>query len=315
MVKNKQKKSNKNKQVPKSSRRAVRGMSDYYVDGAAMAHAKLMADPCGGRLVPPAYPQPGGGAIQRFRAIASYGTGAGDTAVLFHWTPTINEFIINAAVSAATAFVPNIQTAFAGLSNAVGVGTSALNYRVIAACVRVLTNASEANRAGLIYAGQTSVQYLGQNAGATTSVAAASASLPITARVPSKHLEVLWTPALGDQSFVADYTGVSAVLGQASSAYSSITVGASGLPAGTGLTFELTLVAEINYNSNGNVVATPPPVTTTPWNNVLRTFSALIKNAPVIVDTARETIEYFGIAKSSQPGRPVAGGAQRYITM
>lgn len=316
MVKSKQMQKQKKKKasVP-ASRRPVRGGPDVLIDGAALDHVKLMADPCQGRLVPPAYPQPGGGAIQRFRAIASYGTGAGDTAILFHWIPSANEYVINAAVSSGTAFVPNVVTAFPGLSNTAGITTSATNYRVIAACVRVLTNASEANRAGLVYAGQTTAQYLGTNAGATTTVSIASAGLPVAARVPSKHLEILWTPSIGDQQFNVDFSGSNYTLGQGGSAFAALTVGASGLPAGTGLTFELTVVVEINYTSNGNVVSTPLPVTTTPWNNVLRAFGYAIKHAPVIVDTARETIEYFGLAKSSQPGRLVTGGMQKYITM
>lgn len=280
-----------------------------------MDHARLMADPCQGRLVPPAYPQPGGGSIQRFRSIASFGTGAADTAVLFHWTPSTNEFVINAAVAPTTNFLPNVGTVFPNLANTTGVGAQSLSYRVIAACVRVMTNASEANRSGLIYAGQTNPQYVGINGAALTNVQTVCASLPVTSRVPSKHLEVLWSPQIGDQSFNTDFAGVNYGNGQAAPGYGSITIGASGLPPGSGLTFEITMVAEVNYVTGGSVIATPLPVTTTPWNNVLRAFGALIKYAPVIIDTARESIDYFGVAGPSYPGRNISGAAQKYITM
>jgi len=317
MAKNtkKSQKKQKNNNARRAGPKPVRGTSDYYVDGAAMEHIKLMSDPCQGRLVPPAYPQPGGGAIQRFRASGAYAVGAADTALLFHWTPGINEFINNAAVSGATNFTPNPGTVFPALANTSGVGTSATNFRCVAACLKIFTNASEANRAGMVFAGQTTNQYMGINGAAVTNVNTMLAGLPVTARVPSKCLEILWCPSLGDQGFYADYTGATVVNAQAMSSYGSCTFCALGLPAGTGLTVEMTAVYEINYGSNGNVVSTPAPITSTSWNNVLRAYSAFINYAPVIVDTARTAIEYMGMASSSQPGRAVAGASRKYITI
>lgn len=314
MVKKNGNNSKKQKKAPRGKPVRDRSMS-VYIDEPAMAHARLLADPCQGRLVPAAYPQPGGGAIQRFRVVLSTATGAGDTAAMFHWVPGLNEYYNNASVAPGTVFTPAINTVFPGLSLTPGVGTSATTFRCLAACMRVMTNASEANRAGMLYAGQTSAAYYGTNAAAGASVQSSINGLPVTSRVPSRYLEVLWTPLLADQSFVVDSLGTASTLGQGNYAYGACTFGALGLPVGTGLTIELTGVYEINYASNGNVVANPPPVTLSSWQSVLRAYNSIIHNAPVVVDSISRAVDYIGAAASSQPGRLVAGAAMRYLTM
>lgn len=284
------------------------------VDKGAMDHVKLMADPCEGRLVPAAYPQPGGGAIQRFRGVITVGAGAGETAGFFHWSPAVNEYIANGAATGATNYTPTPATVFPGLAFTAGTGNSALTFRCLAACARVITNASEMNRSGVIYAGQTNLAYYGNNAGSQTNVNTSVSGLPVSARMPAKHLEVLWVPGESDQIFRSDEASSSFGLGQGVTV-NSVSFGFVGAPSGTGVTVEVTAVYEINYNANGNVVSSPGPITATPWTQVLGAFYKYIRDSPVIIDTVRKGVEYMGVAASSQPGRLVAGAARLALAM
>lgn len=305
---------------PKQSKRAsrasqsVRGPSGFYLDGAALAHAKLLADPCQGKIVPAAYPNPGGGCLQRFRSIFTVGTGAGETCGLVHWVPGTNEYYANGAATATTSYLPTSGTVFQGLAGVAGTGCSLTTFRCVAACLKVIPNASEMNRSGICYAGQTTGDFYGNNLGSTTTIQGSVASLPVSTRVPAKSLDVLWTPSASDQQFGADILTVTSPPGQGPS-WNAMTVGAIGMPAASGLTVEFTAVYEINYNSNGIVNSTPVPSTTTPWNNTLIAFNRLINNAPVIIDTVRAGVEHFTAAANSQPGRAITGAVLHALAL
>jgi hypothetical protein len=139
------KKTGAKKQKQQQRRPSTR--SPVTIDGAAVAHIRLMADPCMGRLTPPAYPGSTNGAIMRFRNVISLATGASETAGLFHWNPSINEYYANGAATATTAYTPSASSMFTYLQTG---GTSNLGqvYRCIAGCVRIIFNGSENNRGG-----------------------------------------------------------------------------------------------------------------------------------------------------------------------
>lgn len=301
------------KKKPKQRNLRIRNTT-FMLDRGAADHVGLLADPCQGRLVPPAYPSPGGGAIIRLKTIVSLANNTGETAGVFHWIPGRNEYYNNGAATNTTNFTPTASSVFTQLTfNAAG--NSAASFRCVAACARAMCNTSEMNRAGFIWAGPTTNSFYGNNGGSAVNVSAASWGLPVLARVPAKYLEVLWTPNESDMAFatdsVLDGTGISSNFTN----HSAITITASGLPAGTGLTLELTAVYEINYAANsGYVTATPSPVSQTPWPQILGAYYKVIHNAPVIIDTVRRITEYIGAAASSQPGRLVAGAARLALT-
>lgn len=286
------------------------------LDKAAIDHIKLMADPCEGRLVPAAYPTPGGGAIQRFRAVVALGTGAGETSGIFHWIPGENEYFANGAATPTTNFTPGALSVFPGLSYTPGTGNSAVLFRCAAACLRVITNASEMNRSGVVYGGQTQSNYFAFNVGSSTNVSTSVSGLPVSARMPAKHLEILWVPSAIDHTFDSDNSGLgTTITADPNGGRSAITFGFVGAPAASGVTLELTAVYEIQYNANGNVVSQPSPVTPMPWSSILSGFYKFINNSPVIIDTVRKGVEYMGVAASSQPGRLVAGAARLALAM
>lgn len=311
------KQTNKRKRAPaRRAQQTIGRNTSMLLDKASMDHIKLMADPCGGRLVPPAYAQPGGGAIQRFRNVINCGTAAGETSGVFHWTPGINEYVSNGAATPTTAFTPAGQTMFATLQTGTGAGiNSACTFRCLAACIRVITNASEMNRAGVAYAGQTDSQYLQAQGTNVTNVSQVIGGLPISSRMPAKMVEILWTPSEADQSFYTDMAGSTYSLGQSFN-YSSVTFGFVGGPATTGVTVEVTGVYEINFPSfSATITSKPGPITAVPWSSVLYHFYKYISDSPVIIDTVRKGVEYLGAAASSQPGRLVASAARLALTM
>lgn len=311
MVKSKGRKSKPSKQRVKLGR----NMALMGLDAGAIAHIKLMADPCQGRLVPAAYPSPGGGAVVRLRQVITVGTNTGETAGIFHWVPGYNEYIANGGATPGSSFTPVPISAIPGLSTLSGSGNSAVSFRCIAACARLGTNASEMNRSGFVYAGQTNADYYGPNAGSTTNVSLSIGGLPVMARMPAKHLEVLWAPMNGDQDYFVDGNTSGFNIGQGNS-NAAITIGFTGSPAGVGVQIELIGVYEVNYNStSGFVTSMPSPVTTSPWSKVLNTFYQVINNAPVIVDTMRSGMEYMNTVMNSVPGRAVAGAARLALTL
>lgn len=313
MAKSKKKVQQKGKKARPRMQRI--GGTNVILDKAAMDHIKLMADPCQGKLVPAAYASPGGGAIIRLKTVVSLATAAGETAGAFTWAPGSNEYSANGAVSPTTTFGVNGLSMFPVLQTVAGAGNSARTFRCVAACVRVMPYASEMNRSGFVWAGQTYQSYLARNSGSQTNVQTVAASLPVMTRVPSKMVEILWVPTVQDQDFTVDMDDSSYSIGSTEQQHSAITIAVGGLQATTGVAIEVTGVYEINFPSQlGYVSALPTPVSSTPWNQILGAFYKVIHNAPVIVDTARRITEYIGAAAASEPGRLVAGAARLALT-
>lgn len=301
-------------QGPKKVKSRKAGPPGMYLDGAAMAHIHLMADPCQGRLVPAAYPTSGGGAIQRFRTVVPLGVGAGETAGFFHWLPGQNEYYANGASGPTNPFTPTAVSNIALLTHAFNVGASAPAFRCLAACIRVIPNSSESNRGGIVYGGQTDGAYYGNNGTGTITVNEAISGLPVSARMPAKSLEILWCPNDVDQNFTSDSTNSGSAIYTLQSG-GAVSFGFTGGPSASGVTLELTAVYEINFRTGGSQVSKGPPVSMTPWNQVLKGFYNAIQNAPVIIDTARGALEYIGTAANSQPGRVVMGAARLALAM
>lgn len=295
------------KTKPRKQSRGPRQKSMAMLDGAAMDHIRLMADPCNGKLCPPAYESPGGGALIRYRAIVNFGTGAGETAGVFSWAPGANETIGNGGVASTTSFTPSRNTMFAALSTSANSATGT-SYRCVAACVRMITNASETNRSGIVYAGNTDYNQYWWNGTGQTSVESVLPGLPITTRAPSKSLEVVWAPAESDTDFVNDSLGTS--LQQGGYGRSAITIAFTGAPAATGYTLEITGVYEVAYGLNQGTLATrSPPASSSSWNNVLRGLSQFINNSPVMIDGVRRLTDYVQQAGASYIGTTASRAA------
>jgi len=285
----------------------------YRLDEAATNHIKLMANPCNARICPPAYDSPGGGALLRYRKIISLGAATGETSGIITWVPGTNEYVANGAASIYTVFTPSGTTMFGPLSTGPN-SPYGQSFRCVAACMRLITNASESNRSGLVYAGNVDANQNYPAAGANVDLNGMILGMPVITRSPVKSLEVLWTPNQGDMNSSTDLGAVSNVIGGDSR--SALTIAFSGAPAGTGYTVEVTGVYEVAYGLNSGIL-TPkePPVSITPWNVVARAFEKLIHNSPVIIDGLQRASDYIGQAGASYVRAAGARAALGLLTM
>lgn len=284
------------------------------VDGAAMAHIKLMADPCMGRLVSPAYPTSTGGAVMRFRNIISLAAGTAETAGLFHWIPGNNEYFANGTIGTGAGFTPSAASMFTFLQTG---NTSALgvSFRPVAACVRLIYNGSEQNRGGLVYAGNTSAASFGLPAGgATPNIGACLPILGFSARVPAQSMEVLWVPSDTDMGWSSDAanSGISNApfVGESAGA---ITLAVVGLGAAVGVTLEVTGVYEVIYNGSGMTNAVGPPASSTPWTQTLKGFFNAIKGSTIVMDGIKSGLDYVSSMGPASIGANAVRAALTYI--
>lgn len=283
------------------------------LDAAAIAHIKLMADPCNAPLVYPAYEFPGGGAIIRYRRIVTCGTSTGETAGGLCWAPGVNEFWNNGGAAINSTFIPNRGTMFNPLSTATTSGQTTLNsFRCIGACARMITNASESNRSGLVFVGNADTTLAwGSNAntGSMTAELLAS-SLPISTRSPAKFAEVIWIPGHADTEFNSDDTA--SFTSSSSTSRSCLSFAFTGAPPAAGYTFECTAVYEVKFGMSSGVISTvSPPTSSSSWNVVLRGLDKFIRSSPVLIDGVSRASDYVknaGVQYLGQIGTRAAVG-------
>lgn len=284
------------------------------LDGAAIDHIKLLADPCNGKLVFPAYESPGGGALIRFRRLLNVGTLAGETTGVFSWTPGHNEYFMQGLANNATGFIPNKQTAIGPLSHTPTGQNSAPSFRCVAACLRLITNASESNRSGIVFAGVTDSNMVAYAPSATVTTEQVANGLPVSTRAPSKHVDVLWTPMTADMNFWADNTGTGQGLGE--EARTALTCAFWGAPPASGYTVELTGVYEVNMTVfSGAVAVRSPPPSMSSWNQVLSGFTKFINNSPILIDGVRRAVDYVATAGKSYVGAAAGRAAMSLLTL
>jgi hypothetical protein len=182
--------------------------------------------------------------------------------------------------------------------------------------MRAITNASEANRSGLVYAGNTELNQLWGNASAVlnTDLNNVVSGLPVCTRSPSKQLEVYWLPGPLDTHFWADDQNTSITGG--SGGRSTVTIAFSGAPPTTGYVIECTGVYEVVYPfASGIVTAVGAPPSRTSWNVVLRSLLQYMNNSPVVIDGMRKAIDYVSAAGQSYLGTAASRVAVGMLTM
>jgi len=281
------------------------------LDQAAIDHINLMSDPCNGKLVYGAYPHAGGGVLQRVRAVLPLAGGAGETCGVLHWIPSINFVFLNGAASPTTSFTPTSSNPFPAYSYSDG-DASQFGLRCVAACVRIITNSSEMNRAGIVYCGNTEANYLNYTTGALTTPSAVASSLPITTRIPSGSMETLWVPMIGDQNFNTTKSGAGLYTGSNDS-FGAITYSIVGLPANTGVSVELTAVYEVESKANGTINTLQKPPSSSSWQDVLRGFYDKNGGRTTFLDLFNKGAEYVGTAGAAALGQVVKGAAMALL--
>lgn len=251
------------------------------LDEGARRHIRLLHDPCNAPLVRPAYETSAGGLLVRYRRMIEFATGAGQTAFVVGFLPHENAVHYRVAADSTTPGALVSQEVFTGLDTVAG--ASQFSYRCVAACVRGICLTSELNRSGIVCAGSVdSDVVIPTDASQTTSVGTVQGVLPVSTRMPSRAIEVLWTPGESSHQYrTADVAGiVSPLLGTHNNA---CVLAVSGMPAQTGMRVEFTAVYEVRPANASNVVSVvePPPSNNT-WNQILRQFVAEAGNRVMI---------------------------------
>lgn len=285
------------------------------LDGAAADHIRLLADPCNGKMVYPAYPSGQNGAVMRLRSVIQLGIGAGETCGMFHWTPGANEYYCNGAATPSTTFAPVSSSVFSLLQTAAASNNGTM-FRCVAACVKILYNGSENNRGGVIYAGNTAAASFGASTtgGVTATVATSVAPLPYTTRVPSNSMEVLWVPNEADQNYFSDNANSGASVRQDSSTNAAITIGLIGLTAAVGVTLEVTGVYEVQFGATNNLVSSVgPPASSSPWSSVIRGLFDKIGGSTVLLNGVKSAIDYASVMGPATMGANAARLALSYL--
>lgn len=292
------------------------------LDSGAMAHVRLMANPCTAPLVFPAYDSPSSGYLVRKKTVVSLGTGSGETAGFIHWVPGKNYIIAKGAADGGTNLNPDsVTTAFASLA---GVDTSQAptSYRCIAACMRIITNSPESSRSGIIHVGNTDASYVnqfppnGSNVVPATKANFVASGLASSMRTPSGYVEVVWVPGTSDQSWDSqnsgfasfDNTNMATIEGHA-----AITAAVVGHQATTGLTVELVAVYEINAGQRDSAQVVQPPTSGATFGNVIRALFRQLGGSTVALDTARSILSVAGAAYPGSSGVRLAAGLAKLV--
>jgi hypothetical protein len=250
---------NKKPRVKSLKRRGNMNASKNKYDLACMEYANLLIDPCNAKIVRPLYDSPSEGFQVRLRTITIVGGGS-ETAGIVIFNPVSNAYIQNGGALATTVFTANGNTGF-GFLESVTAG-SQISFRCTAACMKVITNASEMNRSGVCYFGNCAAELVAP--GYSMSAAAVQSALPNSQRTPQGSTEIVWLPNEGSSDTWATclstpptwLTGVDCI----GFAY-------SGDAASAGFTVELTAVYEVQYSAAGpigftngivNTISKPP---------------------------------------------------------
>lgn len=241
-------KKNSTKGVKKSRNRA---RSLIGLDGAAVDHVRLLADPCNAKLCYPAYPGTGNGALIRRRLTFQVGAGAGETCGLVTVVPGLNAFKSAGSSATSTVLNPAWAAIYPFVTND--------SYRAVAACLEAFPNASELNRSGLVAVGCTNHNWFD----VASTVDGISGRLPYLTRAPDARISIKWVPSLVDTEFADPNTTPDR------DGNNRLSFAFSGASAGTGYTIVVTVVYE-NVQTNNFVNTVQAPASRSSLNDVVR---------------------------------------------
>lgn len=242
------KKSKKNARQPKPKRKGggdTRAAVQRFrgnLDAAAIAYARLLADPCGAPLTRSIGYGTGSSIVVRTEADALYFSGATDQGGWLLWCPPTT-VCCSVTTSTDTGLASGNTTNFTSVAGR-GLSSVASSIRCVAACLQVMWPGTENNRQGFVGVGVVPAsvlsRYLPASSGGqaiTLSGAQARALCQHTERVPDTMTEITWRPGPEDDT---DYDlGVSgATATQFAGNIGSrncILLAVAGLPVSTGL--------------------------------------------------------------------------------
>ena len=251
-----------------SAKRAARPQRQL-LDGAAVAYAQLLRDPCNGPLV--GFYGGAGGYIQRFSSVLTVGQTAGTVAGILSICPGAGivgyQDVTTDLSSATVSYGPSSFPGQAFLA------ANAKGFRVLALCVKAYTNASENARSGFISYGVMPMTEAPQQGTAYATPIAAQQLMPRTVRTPGDMVEVRWKPGNDDREYNHNSPGTT--IDARSGEQNAIVCAWTGQPAAVGFRVVITAVIEwLPAVSTGFVTnAMAPAMSAHTVDEVVRTLS------------------------------------------
>lgn len=219
------------------------------------ALVRLLRDPCGADVNTATAYLGSTGYVSRFTKDVTIGTGAGETAGMVAFTPSVLNY--TSAVTTAPHGLNLVATTGAGISgtllpsdNMPGstfLKANASNYKVLAACVQVMYTGAESTRAGWISIGNCPATALINASGSTQDGYApdgVAGGLPIIRPIDAQVVECVWKPDVGDHEAQTTTAVTGASCFELFTGKGSIVIAFGGLPATAGLRIRLTTVVE-----------------------------------------------------------------------
>lgn len=237
------------------------------LDAGAMAHRRLLLDPCNAPLAGPVYSGSGSGQYRRYRTLITAEGQSVEGCYVFQLGT--NSFIKASHVAATFGSTYTFSSAAGifpmGLSPTVNDTDS---VRCIAGCVKVRYLGTESARAGTI--GLLTAPHMFRGPASQSNGVADMTACPIVNRVGEVQHEAKFVPSNEDQEYtVPTRVGLSTL----SEGNSTITVVYRGTPAAT-IQFEITAIYEVETTEYG-VVSTAAPASGTTLNQLLRSLGPI----------------------------------------
>lgn len=222
--------------VKKAKKQMMMKPPGTYIDQPALAHAKLLYDPCGAELVASVYPGDRG-YVNRFTSTLSLAQAVGQTCGAIIIKPG------NALTHISADSLSSLTSVMAfGPGNFPGntfYSTNAAKQRAVAACINISPNASLTNVTGTFHFGVVSAASVINGTSKTFDELAEMCTERIAAAtLLTQPLEVKWVPGSFDDRYCPQ--GVT----DDDSDRNLILVVFRGLPAASGITARLTAVTE-----------------------------------------------------------------------
>lgn len=226
------------------------------LDTAALDYARLLADPCGGKIVPPIYPGGDAGFLFRAESFFTVATGATANTGIVHWSPgyvnnNATEIVGFENTGGSVVSAPVVINASPGRTFLI---SNARGMRCVAACLKMTYAGSESTRSGRLHYGITNAGLIDLSSG--TSADAVAQTLQHYTRTPNEVVELFWKPNIADAEMCDPTEAANA---QVRDRHAALTVAFTGLPVATGITFHFTAIYEwmpapgggIGSNANG----------------------------------------------------------------
>lgn len=268
------------------------------LDSNAVRYLRLLNDPCNGELTYSVAPGGTGGYI--IRLVTQLTLGASGPSAVCTIFPGRNTYTNNGSAGSGTGFTPslNVLYTWSGLNGAANAAERDV-FRTVAACVDVIANASELNRAGILYLGHIQEGQITNNQSITPSNVFSMANHVV--RVPGRKITLKWLPmSVRDADFNQSPGGSFATL---SDSTTGLLLGLDGDASGAGCTLRVTTVYEIRPGFAAGVAqAAAAPTSRNSLNDVLRAF---FNGAGRVLEgiVASETVKYVAEAGGAAAAR------------